>query len=127
VVAPSRIPGERVKTDRRDSLKLARLLRPGDLTAVWVPGEEHYLYETPLAPAPKCRVSIEVRWGTLGSVFRNLGSFAKRRHYRLLIDRPFWNSASTVSRVSYYLYLSVFVIKMAEREGFEHSVFSAFS
>ncbi len=40
VVAPSRIPkapGERLKTDRRDALKLARLLRSGDLKAVWVP------------------------------------------------------------------------------------------
>ena len=43
VVAPSLIPkkpGERVKTDRRDALKLARLLRAGDLTAVWVPDAE---------------------------------------------------------------------------------------
>jgi transposase len=43
VVAPSLIPkkaGERVKTDRRDALKLARLLRAGDLTAVWVPDTE---------------------------------------------------------------------------------------
>ena len=43
VVAPSLIPtksGERVKTDRRDALKLARYLRAGDLTAVWVPDEE---------------------------------------------------------------------------------------
>jgi transposase len=43
VVAPSRIPkapGERIKTDRRDALKLARLLRAGDLTPVWVPDEE---------------------------------------------------------------------------------------
>ncbi len=43
VVAPSLIPrkpGERVKTDRRDALKLARSLRAGDLTAVWVPDEE---------------------------------------------------------------------------------------
>jgi transposase len=40
VVAPSMIPhkpGERVKTDCRDSIKLARLLRAGELTAVWVP------------------------------------------------------------------------------------------
>jgi transposase len=40
VVAPSLIPcrsGERVKTDRRDALKLARLLRAGELTAVHVP------------------------------------------------------------------------------------------
>ena len=43
VVAPSRIPkaaGERIKTDRRDALKLARLLRSGDLSAVWVPDQE---------------------------------------------------------------------------------------
>jgi len=39
VVAPSLIPkkaGDRVKTDRRDSLLLARLHRAGELTAVWV-------------------------------------------------------------------------------------------
>ena len=44
VVAPSLIPvrpGDKVKTDRRDALKLARLLRSGDLTPVWVPDEEH--------------------------------------------------------------------------------------
>lgn len=40
VVAPSLIPkkaGDRVKTDRRDSLSLARLHRAGELTAVAVP------------------------------------------------------------------------------------------
>ena len=44
VVAPSRIPrapAERVKTDRRDARKLARLSRGGELTAVWVPDEDH--------------------------------------------------------------------------------------
>lgn len=43
VVAPTLIPkkpGDRVKTDRRDALKLARCHRNGDdLTAVWVPDE----------------------------------------------------------------------------------------
>ena len=42
VVAPSLIPkkaGDRVKTDRRDSLMLARLHRAGELTAVWVPDD----------------------------------------------------------------------------------------
>jgi transposase len=40
VAAPSLIPrgaGERIKTDRRDALKLARLHRAGELTAVHVP------------------------------------------------------------------------------------------
>jgi transposase len=44
VVAPSLIPrrpGDRVKTNRRDALSLARLLRAGELTAVWVPDETH--------------------------------------------------------------------------------------
>lgn len=43
VVAPSLIPkqaGNRVKTDRRDAQRLAELLRAGELTSVWVPGEE---------------------------------------------------------------------------------------
>ena len=40
VVAPSLIPkkaGDRVKTDRRDARQLARLMRSGDLTPVYVP------------------------------------------------------------------------------------------
>jgi hypothetical protein len=44
VVAPSLIlrkPGNRVKTNRRDATQLARLLRAGELTAVWVPDEGH--------------------------------------------------------------------------------------
>ena len=44
VVAPTLIPvkaGERVKTDRRDALKLARCYRAGELTTVWVPDAEH--------------------------------------------------------------------------------------
>src|SRR3989475_2340879 len=43
VVAPSQIPqkvGDRVKTDRRDAVQLARLLRSGDLTPVYVPAVE---------------------------------------------------------------------------------------
>jgi transposase len=43
VVAPSLIPkkpGDRVKTDRRDAVQLARLARSGDLTAVYVPTVE---------------------------------------------------------------------------------------
>jgi transposase len=43
VVAPSLIPkkaGDRVKTDRRDAVQLARLMRLGDLTPVYVPQVE---------------------------------------------------------------------------------------
>lgn len=44
VVAPSLIPkraGERVKTNRRDAVSLARLLRAGELKGIWVPDAVH--------------------------------------------------------------------------------------
>lgn len=44
VIAPARIPrraGDRVKTDRRDALMLAKLHRAGELTPVWVPDQAH--------------------------------------------------------------------------------------
>lgn len=40
VIAPSLIPkraGDRIKTDRRDSVRLAELSRAGELRAVWIP------------------------------------------------------------------------------------------
>ena len=43
MVAPSLIPkkaGDKIKTDKRDADNLARLLRSGDLTFVFVPNEE---------------------------------------------------------------------------------------
>ncbi len=44
VIAPSlvpRRPGDRIKTDKRDAVNLARLLRSGDLTPIWIPDQEH--------------------------------------------------------------------------------------
>src|ERR1700760_2721493 len=55
VVAPSLIPrrsGDRVKTNRRDAQSLARLLRAGELTAVWVRDETHEAVRDLVLPAP---------------------------------------------------------------------------
>ena len=44
MIAPSLIPrrpGERIKTNRRDAVKLARLYRAGELTEIWTPDEAH--------------------------------------------------------------------------------------
>jgi transposase len=44
VVAPSLIPvkaGDRVKTDRRDAVTLAKLHRAGELTPIWIPDAAH--------------------------------------------------------------------------------------
>jgi hypothetical protein len=50
VAAPSLIPkkpGDRVKTNRRDAVGLAKLSRAGELTAVWVPDERQRPRESP--------------------------------------------------------------------------------
>ena len=59
VVAPSLIPrkpSERVKTNRRDAVALAKLLRAGELTPVWVPDESHEAMRgcTGSRSAPSC-------------------------------------------------------------------------
>jgi transposase len=36
-----RRPGDRIKTDRRDAINLAKLHRAGELTTVWVPDQTH--------------------------------------------------------------------------------------
>lgn len=44
VIAPTLVPrkaGERIKTDRRDAVKLARCYRAGELTPIWVPDKAH--------------------------------------------------------------------------------------
>jgi transposase len=35
-----RRPGDRIKTDRRDAIRLARLFAAGDLRLVWIPSQE---------------------------------------------------------------------------------------
>jgi transposase len=35
-----RRPGDRIKTDKRDAIRLARLFAAGDLRLVWIPSEE---------------------------------------------------------------------------------------
>lgn len=44
VIAPTLVPmkaGDRIKTDRRDAMRLAQSFRAGDLTPVWVPDAAH--------------------------------------------------------------------------------------
>lgn len=44
VIAPSLVPkrgGDRIKTDKRDSIRLAELSEAGELHAIWVPDSSH--------------------------------------------------------------------------------------
>jgi transposase len=84
VVAPSLIPrkaGERIKTDRRDAINLAKLHRAGELTPVWVPDPAH----------EAIRDLVRARLAAVRSVRQarqQLSGFLLRhgRHY----NRPAW-------------------------------------
>jgi len=88
VVAPSLIPkkpGDRVKNDRRDALELARLLRSGDLTGVYVPSVEDE------AVRDLCRARDATRV-TLKSAKLRLKSFLLRLGFNY-VGRADWNDA----------------------------------
>ena len=88
VVAPSLIPkkpGDRVKTDRRDAVELARLLRSGDLTSVYVPAVEDE------AIRDLCRARDATRV-TLKAAKLRLKSFLLR-HGLNYVGRADWNDA----------------------------------
>lgn len=75
VCAPGHIerkPGDRVKTDRRDALRLARLLAAGDLTLVTVPPPEH----EQLRDLVRCREDVR---GDLMRARHRIGKFLLRR------------------------------------------------
>jgi transposase len=64
VIAPSmmpRRPGDQVKTDRRDAMTLARLLRAGELDPIWVPDEEHEAIRD-LVRARRSVARRQLRW-----------------------------------------------------------------
>ena len=88
VVAPSlvpRKPGDRVKTNRRDALTLARLHRAGELTAVWVPDPTH----------EAMRDLVRARTAAMEAVRRarqQLQGFLLR-HGRVFTGRKAWSPA----------------------------------
>ena len=106
VVAPSLIPrraGERVKTDRRDALMLARLHRSGELTAVWVPDEEQEAMRD-LTRAREDMKALELkarqRLGAFllrhGRVYREGKSRWTQQHFRWLEEQKFEHRAQQV-------------------------------
>jgi transposase len=88
VVAPSLIPrrpGDRVKTDRRDAVQLARLMRSGDLNPVYVPSlEDESIRDL-------CRAR-EDTMGDLKAAKQRLKSFLLRHDIRYS-GKADWNAA----------------------------------
>jgi len=76
VVAPSLMPkrpGDRVKTDRRDAVELARLMRSGDLTVVYVPSVEDEAIRDLCRARDAARVTLKAAKLRLQSFLLRLG------------------------------------------------------
>lgn len=88
VVAPSLVPtrpGLQIKTDRRDAVALAALLRAGELSSIWVPDETHE------AMRDLCRAR-ETTVADLRRARQHLLSFLLR-HSRVFEGRTHWSKA----------------------------------
>jgi transposase len=89
VVAPTLIPrksGDRVKTDRRDALALARLGRAGELTGVWVPDEE----QESMRDLTRCREDAKAMQRQSR---QQLGAFLLRHGRRYEAGKSKWTQA----------------------------------
>jgi transposase len=83
VVPPKR---GRIKTDRRDALKLARLLRAGELTSVWVPDEE----QEAMRDFSRCRGDFK---GQEQKARQQLNAFVLRHGHHWARGKTRWTQA----------------------------------
>src|SRR5262249_547482 len=113
VIAPSLIPmkaGDRVKTDRRDALTLARLHRAGELTAIWIPDAAHEAMRdlvraraTAVRVLAKARQHVQWRFvkpargrGSRACCHRTLWSSDSARNLVITVGAAGWTKSSSL-------------------------------
>jgi len=103
VVAPSLVPkrpGERVKTNRRDAVTLARLLRAGDLTPVWVPDAVHEAVRDLVRARTAASEDLRrKRQQLLSFLLRHGRIYGGRKHWTKM-HLPGWRNKSSITRHS---------------------------
>jgi transposase len=104
VVAPSLIPmraGDRVKTDRRDAVMLAKLHRAGELTAVWVPDDAHEaMRDLVRARATSRQVLSKARQHLQGFLLRHGRVYSETRAAKAELRDPLASPAPVAPRAS---------------------------
>jgi transposase len=115
-----RRPGDRVKTDKRDAIRLARLFAAGDLRLVWVPSEE----QEQLRDLVRCREDL--RADLMRARLRLAAFLLRRERYypgpgeRWTLRHRHWLSQQCFddapSRVTYADYLHAHDVLLARRE-----------
>lgn len=115
VVAPSKMPrkpGERVKTDRRDALKLASLARAGDLATVSVPDErDEAIRDLCRARVDAVRARLKARQQLKAMLLRHGRRYSGKTswtaaHERYLAEVSFDQPAQNIAFTEYRLAVS---------------------
>jgi len=112
VIAPSKIPhrpGERIKTDRRDALKLAAAARAGELVAVTVPDErDEAIRDLSRARVDAMRARLKARQQLNALLLRHGRRYSGKTawtaaHERYLADVSFAHQAQDIAFAEYRL------------------------
>lgn len=110
VVAPSKIPkkaGERIKTDRRDALKLSSLARAGELTSVTIPDErDEAIRDLSRSRVDAVRARLKARQQLQALLLRHGRRYTGRSawtaaHERYLATLAFEHSAQDIAFTEY--------------------------
>jgi transposase len=112
IVAPSLIPrrpGEHIKNDRRDCLRLAELSRSGELKAIWVPDEAHEAVrdlcrarEDAVQMRQKARQQLKAFLLRHDRRFPGKTSWTKT-HERWIAEQKFEQAGETIALTEYHL------------------------
>jgi transposase len=111
VIAPSLIPkraGDRVKTDRRDSVRLAELARAGELRAVWIPDPaDEAIRDLARAREDAVNARTQMRQQLKGFLLRHQLRYAGRSswtktYYRWLATLTFGPSGAQTAFTEYW-------------------------
>src|SRR6266496_1657882 len=115
VIAPSLIPkraGDRIKTDRRDSLRLAELARAGELRAVWIPDPaDEAIRDLARAREDAVNARTQMRQQLKGFLLRHDVRYAGRTswsktYYRWLATLNFGESGAQTAFTDYWQAIS---------------------
>ena len=127
VVSPAhtpRRPGDRVKTDRRDAVMLARLSRADELTAVWVPDEVHEAMRDLIRVRNSATKDVRSARQRVTSFLLRQGrvwgkTTWKRSHRRWLANQSFPHPAQ---QFAYQTYLNAVEQAEARRDSIEEQI-----
>jgi transposase len=119
VVAPSLIPmkaGDRVKTDRRDAVMLAKLHRAGELTGVWVPDAAHEaMRDLVRARATAVRIRGKARQHLQGFLLRHGRVYAGKKGWTLAYRR--WLTTMRFEHPAQQLVLQDYIHAVTDAEA----------